>query len=76
METLIIKEFQSQNEILKAFPIIKQLRTHLDESTYLELVKEAQEKDSYKMFALLDGNEIVAVTGFKPMITLYYGKFV
>ena len=44
METLIIKEFQSQNEILKAFPIIKQLRTHLDESTYLELVKEAQEK--------------------------------
>lgn len=76
METLIIKEFQSRNEILEAFPIIKQLRTHLDESTYLELVKEAQEKDSYKMFALLDGNEIVAVTGFKPMITLYYGKFV
>ena len=76
METLIIKEFQSRNEILEAFPIIKQLRTHLDESTYLELVKEAQEKDSYKMFALLDGNEIMAVTGFKPMITLYYGKFV
>ena len=52
METLTIKEFQSQNEILEAFPIMKQLRTHLDESTYLELVKEAQEKDSYKMFAV------------------------
>ena len=76
MGTLTIKELQSQNEILEAFPIIRQLRTHLDESTYLELVKDAQEKDSYKMFALLDGNEIVAVTGFKPMITLYYGRFV
>ena len=76
METLTIKELQSQNEILEAFPIMKQLRTHLDESTYLELVKDAQEKDNYKMFALLDGNEIVAVTGFKPMITLYYGRFV
>lgn len=76
METLTIKEFQSQNEILAAFPIMKQLRTHLDESTYLELVKEAQEKDSYKMFVLLDENEIVAVIGLKPMITLYYGRFV
>ena len=76
MNTLTIKELQSRNEILEAFPIIKQLRTHLDESTYLELVIEAQEKDSYKMFALLDDDEIVAVTGFKPMITLYYGRFV
>ena len=76
METLTIKELQSQTEILEAFPVMKQLRTHLDESTYLELVKDAQEKDRYKMFALLDRNEIVAVTGFKPMITLYYGRFV
>ena len=55
---------------------MKQLRTHLDESSYLELVIDAQEKDRYKMFALLDDDEIVAVTGFKPMITLYYGRFV
>lgn len=76
MDTLTIKELQTQNEVIEAFPIMRQLRTHLDESTYLELVKEAQEKDSYKMYALLDGNQIVAVTGFKPMITLYYGRFV
>lgn len=76
METLTIKELQSQDEVLEAFPIMKQLRTHLDERTYLELVKEDQEKDQYKMFALIDGNKIVAVTGFKPMITLYYGRSV
>ncbi|AGK54435.1 GNAT family N-acetyltransferase [Bacillus sp. 1NLA3E] len=76
MDTFIIKELQSQNEMLEAFPVMKQLRTHLDENTYLELVIEAQEKDRYKMFALFDGDEIVAVTGFKPMITLYYGRFV
>lgn len=76
METVTIKEIQSQNEVLEAFPVMKQLRTHLDERTYLELVKDAQEKDRYKMFALLDGNKIVAITGFKPMITLYYGRSV
>ncbi|AGK52862.1 GNAT family N-acetyltransferase [Bacillus sp. 1NLA3E] len=76
MNTLTIKELQSRNEIIEAFPIMKQLRTHLDESSYLELVIDAQEKDRYKIFALLDDDEIVAVTGFKPMITLYYGRFV
>lgn len=76
MDTLTIKEIQSHNEIIEAFPIMKQLRTHLDEKSYLNLVTEAQEKERYKMFALFDHDEIVAVIGFKPMITLYYGRFV
>lgn len=42
METLTIKELQSKNEIIKAFPVMKQLRTHLDEDTFLELVLDAK----------------------------------
>ncbi|ALX48500.1 GNAT family N-acetyltransferase [Lentibacillus amyloliquefaciens] len=76
MDRLTISELQSQNEIIQAFPVMNQLRTHLDETTYLALVTEAREKDMYRLFALYDQEEIVAVTGFKPMITLYYGRFV
>lgn len=76
MSNLTIKELQSRNEIIKAFPVMSQLRTHLDEGSYLELVSEAKEKEGYKMFALFDGNDIVAVIGFQPMITLYYGRFI
>ncbi|QKY68556.1 GNAT family N-acetyltransferase [Lentibacillus sp. CBA3610] len=76
MNTLTIKELRSREEFLEAFPIMNQLRTHLDEATYLDLVTEAKEKDMYRLFALYDQEEIVAVTGFKPMITLYYGHFV
>lgn len=72
----IIKELQSRREIIEAFPIMQQLRTHLNENSYLELVIDAIENDSYKMFALYDRDEMVAVVGFKPMITLYYGRFV
>ncbi|MFD1039715.1 GNAT family N-acetyltransferase [Virgibacillus byunsanensis] len=72
----MIKELQSRHEIIAAFPIMKQLRAHLDESTYLDLVEDAQEQDRYKLFALFEANEMVAVIGFKPMITLYYGRFV
>ena len=76
MNTFIIKEIQSKNEIVEAFPVMKQLRTHLDEQEYLNLVLDAQENDRYKMYALIEENQIVAVIGFKPMITLYYGRFV
>lgn len=76
MDTLTINELQSQKEVLEAFPVMNQLRTHLDEKAYLDLVIEAKEKDMYRLFALYDQGEIVAVTGFKPMITLYYGRFV
>lgn len=76
MGTLDIKELQSKHEVMEAFLVMKQLRTHLNEEIYLELVLEAREKDGYKMLALIAGEEIVAVAGFKPMITLYYGRFI
>lgn len=38
LNTLTIKELKLRNEIIEAFPIMKQLRTHLDEGTYLEVL--------------------------------------
>lgn len=76
MKEVKIIELKNGAEIRKAFPIMQQLRPHLDEPTYMELVKEAQEKDSYHLVALIDGDHFVALIGFKPMITLYYGKFI
>ena len=76
LDNITIKELKTRNEIMEAFPVMSQLRTHIDETAYLELVSEAQEKEGYKMFALFDDNDLVAVIGFRPMITLYYGRFI
>src|SRR5690625_1799313 len=76
MSTPIIKELQTAEEVQQGYPVMKQLRTHLDEEAYMDLVLEAQVKDRYKIFALFEEEKIVAVTGFKPMITLCYGRFV
>ncbi|SFF57469.1 Acetyltransferase (GNAT) family protein [Halobacillus alkaliphilus] len=76
MDSVTVKELSSREEIRQGFPVMSQLRTHLDENTYLELVLEAKEVDRYRMFALMEDGKIVAVTGFKPMTTLYYGRFV
>lgn len=76
MNSTYIKELQSPTTILDAYPVMRQLRTHLSKEKFLELVLEAQEKEGYKLFALIEDSKIVSVVGFQPMITLYYGRFV
>jgi GNAT superfamily N-acetyltransferase len=71
-----IKELRTSADILQAYPIMNQLRTHLYRDTYLDLVAEAQDKERYKLYALYVDGKIVSVVGFKPMVTLYYGRFV
>ena len=73
----MIKELISKDEILAGFEVMKHLRAHLDEVSYLKLVLDAQEKENYRLIAHFDLNEkIVAVVGFMPMITLYYGHYI
>ncbi|WP_270180923.1 GNAT family N-acetyltransferase [Alkalihalobacillus sp. CinArs1] len=72
----MIKEMKSVEEIREAFLVMSELRTNLDEESYLEYVDEARKKDMYHLYALYEEGEIVAVIGFTPMITLYYGRSV
>jgi GNAT superfamily N-acetyltransferase len=69
-----IKVLKTKSDWKEAFPVMKQLRTHLDEEEFLQLVKEATENESYKMVALYSQGQMVAVTGFMPMTTLYNGR--
>nr|WP_249414068.1 GNAT family N-acetyltransferase [Alteribacter keqinensis] len=73
---ILIKELVTEEEVRRAYPVMNQLRTHLNEQDYIELVQDAMKNDRYRMFALITDGKLAAVTGFKPMTTLYYGKFV
>ncbi|TMW72813.1 GNAT family N-acetyltransferase [Alteribacter natronophilus] len=72
----LIRELVSEEEIRSAYPVMSWLRTHLREDDYMNLVREARETDGYRMMVLENEGRIAAVAGFKPMITLYYGRFV
>ncbi|MDV4150731.1 GNAT family N-acetyltransferase [Clostridium sp. AL.422] len=74
-ENTYVKELLNKDEFLKAFPIMKQLRTHLIEETYLNLILDMK-KEGYKMFSLYANDEIVAVAGVIKLTNLYYGKHV
>lgn len=72
---ILIREILSEEDLLKAFVVMKQLRTHLDERSYLALVTDMK-KEGYKMFGLWVEEKIVAVTGIIQLTNLYYGKHI
>ena len=72
---LKIKELVTEQEYLQAFPVMNELRTHLDSDTYLSMLFQMQE-DGYRLFALFDNDEIVAVAGIAIRTNFYYGKHI
>ncbi|SFJ26919.1 Acetyltransferase (GNAT) family protein [Halobacillus dabanensis] len=76
MSEKVVRELKKDQEIVSAYPVMNELRTHLKKAEFLSLVKEAMEVERYKLFAMEVDGRIVAVTGFKEMTTLYYGRFV
>ncbi|MES2767883.1 MAG: GNAT family N-acetyltransferase [Bdellovibrionota bacterium] len=67
-----IKIAETNAEILFAYPVMKELRPHLVEEKFIEIIRlMAQEK--YKLVCLLDPN-VRAVAGIRLMETLATGK--
>ena len=48
-ETTYIQELSQKDDLLRAFPVMKQLRTHLTQETYLNLIEDMK-KEGNKMF--------------------------
>jgi GNAT superfamily N-acetyltransferase len=63
----------SDEEIVSTFPVMSQLRTHLDENEYLEKIKRMQ-RSGYRL-AATEGREVRCVAGFRIVEFLAYGKY-
>lgn len=68
-----IRELVPREEWLDAFPVMKQLRTHLDEETYLEYL-EQMTADGYRLFGLFSNGELAALAGVDIVTNMYYGR--
>ena len=71
-----IFELTTYAEFRAAYPVMHELRTHLSEEEYLALLHEIMEHQGYRLFALYDEGQIVALAGIEIMVTLYFGRSV
>ncbi len=68
-----IRELKTAEEWKLAFPVMNQLRTHLDLEEFIALVTDMQPQ-GYRLFALIDDGKVAAVTGVAQQLNLYYGN--
>ena len=65
---------RSDAELAATWPVMRQLRPHLDEAQYVAMAR-AMESEGYRVAALHDdGGRVVAVAGYRFMTMLYAGK--
>jgi len=70
-----IQELKTIEEWKMAFPVMKQLRAHLDLDEFVSLVTEMQPQ-GYRLFALIEDRRVSAVTGVAKQLNLYYGHHI
>jgi len=73
MPETTIRELASETEWKSAFPVMRQLRDHLDRDAYLDYL-ERMSADGYRLFGRFVGDELVAVAGVDILTNMYYGR--
>ncbi|WP_423410162.1 GNAT family N-acetyltransferase [Heyndrickxia sp. MSNUG] len=70
-----IKELTNQEQLLEAYPVMKQLRTDMTEEMYVELLTQMK-KEGYQLFALYDEEKIVSLAGLSWRTNFYNKKHI
>jgi hypothetical protein len=72
--TAVVRKLNTEEEILAARRVMRQLRPQISEAAYLETVQRMMKTDGYLQAAVFEGDTVVAVTGYRFMEMLYAGK--
>ncbi len=71
----LIKHLQTKEQLLEGFQVLKELRPHLTGDTFLEIY-ETMHKEGYELYAYVEEDEIVAVTGIIMLTNFYDGRHI
>ena len=63
----------SDAEIEKCFGVMSELRTHLDEGSFLAMIRGMQD-DGYQLVYIEEGDAVVAAAGYRIHTNLFMGR--
>jgi GNAT superfamily N-acetyltransferase len=71
-----LKHIENNADLAASFPVMKELRPHLeDQATYIAQV-ERQRAQAYRLLAAWRDGKIVGLAGYRLLDNLLYGRFV
>lgn len=70
---IAILRIRERESLRRCYPVMEQLRPHLDETAFCEQVERQFETQQYHLVALESEGVIVAVAGYRHLENLVYG---
>lgn len=71
-----IRLMDTDDGIASTFPVMKQLRPHLSEETYVAQIRRLQREHGFQLAALLSDGQVRAVAGFRLSESLAWDRYV
>ena len=71
---MTIRELTTDEELRAAWSVMRELRDHLDEVTFMERVADMR-PSGYRLIAVEEDGAIVALAGIGREKNLYYGRY-
>ncbi len=71
-----IFHIKSQSDFVRCFPVLKELRQHLEFEEFIAIYEEAGKSNGYQLVAAETNGEIAAVMGYRILWDLVRGKHV
>ena len=69
-----VREVTCDAEVAATFPVMRQLRPHLNLEGYAERMRRMR-GEGYRLAAIFDGDEVLCVAGFRIVEFLAHGRF-
>lgn len=73
--SVIIKDFDSVEAMMQAFPLTHQLYPKMDLATYRANISEMVQMNNFRMVGAFYNNKLVGVSGYWILRLLYCGRF-
>ncbi len=72
----ITKPLKSADELKSVFPLMKQLREHLDESQFVSLIQSAMQESKYELLGFYENGHLQGLMGYRILTDLVHGRHV
>ena len=70
-----IRRLTSYDDLKRAFPVMRELRTHLTEEAFFDVLDEMT-REGYELWGLLRDEDVLALAGIAFRTNFYYGRYV
>ena len=68
-----LRHAENDTDIQRCYPVMAELRTHVDEAGFVERIR-LQQSEGYRLAFLEEGEKVVAVAGYRISTNLFMGR--